>query len=155
MPIWGFLESTSDVEVEPAQSLPFQFVVSWEPSLSREPPRSRRNGAMSFSDGMNREEARHPEYQNRLRAARRILAAEYEAAGKAESIALLRLKLGLSQKELADKIGTSQSHIAKIEAGDIKLYFHTATRLADALGVGLDRLRRMIDRDGAMTGAES
>jgi len=58
-------------------------------------------------------------------------------------IAALRLKLGWSQQRLADEIGTSQPHIARIEAGrDILL--DTARRLADALQVSL------LDIDAAM-----
>jgi ribosome-binding protein aMBF1 (putative translation factor) len=51
-------------------------------------------------------------------------------------IAALRMRLGWSQQRLADEIGTSQPHIARIEAGrDILL--DTARRLASALQVTL------------------
>ena len=61
------------------------------------------------------------------------------------SLSKLRLLRGYSQQQLADAIGTSQSHIAKIETGATNLFWATATRLADALGVKLDELRPLLE----------
>jgi len=47
----------------------------------------------------------------------------------------LRLKAGLSQAELAERSKTSQSHIARIEAGTTDPSTETIARLAEALGV--------------------
>ena len=93
------------------------------------------------------DEDNNPEYRERSRTARKVLADQFETVCKPDSIAILRLKKGMSQQSLADEMKTSQSHIAKIEAGSVKLYFHTAARLADALGVSLDRLRTLIKID--------
>jgi len=60
------------------------------------------------------------------------------------SLAKLRLQRGFSQQQLAKNIGTSQSHIAKIEAGTVNIYWDTATRIADALTVSLEELRPLI-----------
>ena len=49
-------------------------------------------------------------------------------------LAYLRLRRGWSQKRLADAIGTSQSHIARIEAGRSNVFLDTANQLARALG---------------------
>ena len=65
--------------------------------------------------------------------------------GNPASLAKLRLQRGLSQAELARIIQSSQPHIAKIEAGSIKIYWDTAIKLADALNVSLDMLRPLID----------
>jgi DNA-binding XRE family transcriptional regulator len=51
-------------------------------------------------------------------------------------IAALRLNKGWSQLRLAQELGTSQSHIARIEAGQ-DILLDTARRLAKALGVSL------------------
>lgn len=51
-------------------------------------------------------------------------------------IAAVRLKKGWSQRRLAQEIGTSQPHIARIEAGQDVL-LDTARRLAKALEVSL------------------
>ncbi|WP_223991252.1 helix-turn-helix domain-containing protein [Cupriavidus pampae] len=61
-----------------------------------------------------------------------------------DSVSKLRLARGLSQQQLAAAMETSQSHIAKIEAGQVRLYFETAKRLARALNVGLDQIEPLL-----------
>ncbi|WP_162878183.1 helix-turn-helix transcriptional regulator [Trinickia diaoshuihuensis] len=65
-------------------------------------------------------------------------------ASRPDSIAAARLRAGLSQAKLGEAIGTSQSHIAKIEAGKVQIQFSTAMQLADALNITLDSLRALI-----------
>ena len=86
-----------------------------------------------------------------MQDARAVLAAEMfrDVPG---SLAKLRLSRGYSQQQLAKAIGTSQPHIAKIEAGKVELQFGTASRLADALGVKLDELRPLIESAIAKNG---
>ncbi|WP_175104891.1 helix-turn-helix domain-containing protein [Pararobbsia alpina] len=60
------------------------------------------------------------------------------------TLAALRLSRGFSQAALAARLGTSQSHVAKIESGKLKIQFETAAALADALNISLDDLRPMI-----------
>ena len=67
-------------------------------------------------------------------------------ASKPNSIAAARLQAGLSQAKLAKAIGTSQSHIAKIEAGKVRIQLSTATQLGDALNIALDSLRGLIEQ---------
>jgi ribosome-binding protein aMBF1 (putative translation factor) len=45
-----------------------------------------------------------------------------------------RLELGLSQRELADRVGTSQNRIYLIESGQVDVRLATLQRLAEALG---------------------
>ena len=50
-----------------------------------------------------------------------------------------RLAAGLTQKELADKIGVKQSWVGKLEAGEIKIENITARKLIGlAAALGLD-----------------
>jgi transcriptional regulator with XRE-family HTH domain len=49
----------------------------------------------------------------------------------------LRRDAGLSQRQLAERIGTTQSAIARLEAGRTEPKIATLTRLADALGCDL------------------
>lgn len=79
-----------------------------------------------------------------MQRARALLAEEMDAVAP-DSLAKLRLKRGMSQTKLAQQIGTSQAHIAKIEAGAVKLYWQTAVKLADALGISLDELRPLVE----------
>jgi transcriptional regulator with XRE-family HTH domain len=49
----------------------------------------------------------------------------------------LREKRGLTQKELAERLGTTQSAIARLEAGNIAPSLPTLDKVAAALGVEL------------------
>jgi transcriptional regulator with XRE-family HTH domain len=54
-----------------------------------------------------------------------------------------RLALGLSQTEVAARMGTSQSAVARLESGDADIRLSTLERYAAALGHRLDvRLQR-------------
>ena len=57
-----------------------------------------------------------------------------------ENVALSRKKLGLSQDELAKKVGTIAVTIGRYERNEIKPSIDIATRIADALDVSLDYL---------------
>ncbi len=46
-----------------------------------------------------------------------------------------RMELGLTQKELAERVGTSHSAISRIESGQHKTKPETLQRLAHALGL--------------------
>ena len=65
----------------------------------------------------------------------------YERAGRAVRLALeirrLREARGLSQRELAERVGTTQSAIARLEAGNISPSLPTLDRIAASLGVEL------------------
>lgn len=62
----------------------------------------------------------------------------YDRAGRAIRLALelraLREKKGLSQRELAELVGTTQSAIARLEGGRISPSLPTLDRIAAALG---------------------
>lgn len=49
-----------------------------------------------------------------------------------------RIELGLSQRELAKKVGTSQNRIYLIENGETSPRLDTLQRLADVLGFALE-----------------
>ena len=50
----------------------------------------------------------------------------------------LRRELGLSQAEAADRMGTSQSAVARFEAGDLDVRLSTVQRYTNALGARLE-----------------
>ena len=62
------------------------------------------------------------------------LSPEYELA---RSIIALRLSRGLTQKELAEKMHTTQSVISRLESGNAKPSFATLERLAKILDARL------------------
>lgn len=52
----------------------------------------------------------------------------------------LRLRLGLSQEQLAEKIGKTVNSISNIERGSVAPKFETIAEIADILGVELSEL---------------
>ena len=56
-----------------------------------------------------------------------------------------RVELGLSQTEVAARMGTSQSAVARLESGDADVRLSTLERYAAALGQRLDF--RLEERD--------
>lgn len=66
-------------------------------------------------------------------ARRQIVDQFYQDETKA--LARYRLQKGWSQKELASRLGTSQSYIARLEAGSIDPQVSTLRRLAEVLEV--------------------
>ena len=62
----------------------------------------------------------------------------YDSAGRAIRLAVeiraLREKKGLSQRQLAERVGTTQSAIARLEGGRISPSLPTLDRIAAALG---------------------
>lgn len=63
-----------------------------------------------------------------------------------DSVKTYRLKNGWSQVQLAQAIGTSQPHIARIERGTENLTIDTCRRLAEALGVDMNTLDQALRR---------
>ena len=75
--------------------------------------------------------------------------AAYDALGPEFEAAVLviqaRARAGLSQAELAQAMGTSQSAIARLEAGRIEPSLSTLRRIAKATGTKL-RVNLVVDR---------
>ncbi|MEW6154537.1 MAG: helix-turn-helix transcriptional regulator [Actinomycetota bacterium] len=65
----------------------------------------------------------------------------YEKAGRAIRLAMdiraLREARGLSQRELAERVGTTQSAIARLEGGTISPSLPTLDKIAEALDAEL------------------
>jgi len=55
----------------------------------------------------------------------------------ARQVILRRRELGLTQKELAERVGTSHSAISRVESGQHRASIATLERVGDALGLGL------------------
>ena len=78
------------------------------------------------------EELKDKEFKRYYEEEGRRLAIGYKIAG-------LRQRLGLTQKELAKKIHTSQTAVARLEGGDYSGYsLHTLEKIALATGTHLD-----------------
>ena len=85
------------------------------------------------------------ERQQDMQDARRWLADTFHA-NEGDTIRTLRLRKGWSQARLAEEIGTSQSHIARIERGTENLAIETCRRLTGALDVDMNTLNDALRR---------
>ncbi len=130
----GFKFHVLDVRNEPRTQAGVSFKVG-----KSELKNSQRNFRLPRRITSRLKECHDPAVKQRMESARAELAAEL-LANEDHSFATLRLSRGLSQTQLAELIGTSQPHIAKIEAGKVNLLFATAVKIAEALGVSVDTL---------------
>lgn len=73
-------------------------------------------------------EERDPDF----RAARQHVRRQYAFA---DALILARVRAGLTQEELAHRLGTTQSAIARLERGDHLPTVETLYKLAQALGI--------------------
>lgn len=102
-----------------------------------------------FLSFMNELESDKNNDEHFLNAGRYIVDRFYKDEGL--TIKTARLRKGLSQKQLADILGTSQPHIANIEKGKGDIYLSTAAKLCESLGLALDELPKIIERQRAAT----
>lgn len=85
-------------------------------------------------DALVEQEEADPAVRESIAAGRRSVSENYYA-GEPPTLSYYRLRNGWSQKELASRLGTSQSYIARLEAGGIDLQVSTLNRLAATLDV--------------------
>jgi ribosome-binding protein aMBF1 (putative translation factor) len=91
--------------------------------------------------GGERRRARGTEYERE-----RARLAPFEAI--ARQVIMRRGDLGLTQKELAERIGTSHSAISRLESGQHRASITTLERVGDALGLRLVVSLEPADRPG-------
>ena len=61
-------------------------------------------------------------------------------SNEGDTVRTLRLRKGWSQTQLSQELGTSQSHIARIERGTENITIETCRKLCQALGIDLTTL---------------
>ena len=71
---------------------------------------------------------------------RRGLARESYEAGEPKTLTYLRMLNGMSQAQLAERMGTSQAAISRLEAGLQEPRLKTLLRLAEVLSVDMNEL---------------
>ena len=86
---------------------------------------------MNLNDYFNERAVRDPEF----RAAREALQPEYTFR---KALIRARLDAGLTQQALAERIGTRQSAIARLEGGMAQPSFDMLRRLSSALNVSFE-----------------
>jgi ribosome-binding protein aMBF1 (putative translation factor) len=70
-----------------------------------------------------------------------------------DTVRTLRLRKGWSQSRLAEALGTSQSHVARIERGTENLALETCRKLCGALGIDMNTLDSALKRQEAIARA--
>jgi DNA-binding XRE family transcriptional regulator len=85
-----------------------------------------------------------PAGRRQLASARRWVGRRVHA-GEPATLAAFRLARGLSQKQLAERLGTSQSYVARLEAGQIDPQFSTVRRVCAELGIDLAHFAKALD----------
>jgi transcriptional regulator with XRE-family HTH domain len=76
----------------------------------------------------------------------RTAASEVTAKAVGEEIRRARRELALTQRELADRLGASQSYVANVEAGRENLTLGKLAQIADALGTALAIRLELVER---------
>lgn len=89
-----------------------------------------------------------PETKAALIEARRWLS-KVTPDADGETIRTLRLERGMTQRQLAAALETSQSHIARIENSSCDPLYSTMQRLADVLGIDMNTLDTAVRRKEA------
>jgi len=71
-----------------------------------------------------------------------------------DTVRTLRLRKGWSQTRLAEALGTSQSHVARIERGTENLTIETCRKLSIALDIDMNTLDQALKRQEAIAQAK-
>jgi len=92
------------------------------------------------------DEVPEPEPRPEPAAADHLCAGALPAPALSSLLRMLRLRVGLSQRQLADRIKTPRTYVSKIENGKCAPSLHTLGRLALALEVSLADLLESVER---------
>ncbi len=109
------------------------------------------NGFVNI-DAVVDEEEKNPASRDAIATGRRSVAEHYYADGP-KSLSWYRLTRGWSQKELARRLGSSQSYVARLGAGDIDPQVSTLQRLAAVFEVPAAELLEAAIRAASPTAA--
>jgi DNA-binding XRE family transcriptional regulator len=99
--------------------------------------------ASTFDDVMSRIYAKDPEREKRDKKFHEKMfagLAKQVKAGTLSRIRFARMKVGLDQRELARRIGTSASHLVVIEKVGANPTMKTLQKIADALSISIKEL---------------
>ena len=88
-------------------------------------------------------------FRDEIEKARTWVADEFYAED-GETIRAQRLRRGWSQTQLAEKLGTRQSHVARIERGSENVQISTCRKLCKAFGIDMNTLDALLQRQEAI-----
>ena len=125
------------------------FSIETHPKLQIQVPTKHRRMA-EITKGWEKDATR----RSAMAVARQWAAAELHG-GDGDTVRTLRMRKGWSQTQLAESIGTSQSHVARIERGDQNLAIQTCRRLADMLGIDMNAMDSALRKQEELALAKS
>ncbi|SDF72095.1 Helix-turn-helix domain-containing protein [Onishia taeanensis] len=117
-------------------------IISFE--KHRYPSISAPAGYTAIEDVVAKSES-NPRKKAALARARAKLAGKLQG-DEGDTIRTVRLRLGWSQAKLADLLGSSQSHVARIERGSENVAWETMKKLCKALQVDMNTMDEMLTR---------
>ncbi len=94
--------------------------------------------------------AEDPKFDKSVANARRELAHVIDGEGAPPTLRSVRLDLGLSQAQLAERLETQQPYIARLEKGAGNIAYNTMRRLSDALSVDMNTLDELLQNTKEM-----
>lgn len=103
-------------------------------------------GSLNIDDYVAQLE-RDPEWADELKHARQELAGQLDGV---RTLAAMRLARGLSQRELAERVGASQPQVARLEQGKGNPEVATLRKLARELGVRIDEVLLAFEKQQAV-----
>lgn len=106
----------------------------------------------STIDDLIAEWGREPEGSAALTEGRRWVGSQFYGED-GDTVRTLRLKKGWSQSQLAEALGTSQSHVARIERGTENITIETCRKLSRALEIDLNALDQALARQESIAQA--
>lgn len=117
-------------------------VISFEKHA--QPPVSAPAGYTAIEDIVAKSES-NPRKKAALERARAKIAGQLQE-DEGDTIRTARLRFGWSQTKLAELLGTSQSHVARIERGSENVAWETMQKLSSALQVDMNAMDEMLTR---------
>lgn len=138
----AFRDADAQITVPATSSAPSSNLVVFIDVRSEQPP-----PAAGYKSARARaaDSEAIPERREALERARRRIANDFYDDNRLP-LARLRLAKGWSQTRLADELGTTQSHVARMEAGRQDIMLGTVVRLARALEMDADELAAILLR---------
>lgn len=103
-------------------------------------------------DDVIRESESNSQRAAALARARQRLATQLDVSPSRPTVAYLRLKAGLSQAKVAERLGNSQSSYSLIESGSrVDIHFSTFEKLVEIFNVSRDELAEALKNTRART----
>lgn len=131
-----YITSTSTTTTFTKHCDSFKGLIDVNPQPNWFVAREKTEGYLDADDFERQLISEDPAFAKSMLRARQKLSTSIGATG----LKAIRLAAGLSQAQLAELIGTSQPHIARLEKSPEAMYLETAVKLSHALNIDLKEI---------------